>query len=62
MWLYSSGHTEARTPRIERGGCDEAAREQKDPAAFQDRAVTLAVDSDQPMAQTARDLGINDHT
>jgi transposase len=32
------------------------------PAEFKERAVTLAVESDQPMAQTARDLGLNEHT
>jgi transposase len=34
----------------------------KYPAAFKERAVKLAVDSDQPMAQTARDLGVNENT
>ena len=34
----------------------------KYPAAFKEHAVTLAVDSDQPMAQTARDLGVHEHT
>jgi transposase len=34
----------------------------KDPAAFKERAVKLAVDSDQPIAQTARDLGVNENT
>jgi len=34
----------------------------KYPAAFKERAVTLAVESDQPMAQTARDLGGNENT
>ena len=28
------------------------------PAAFKERAVKLAVESDQPIAQTARDLGV----
>lgn len=32
------------------------------PAAFQERAVTLAVESEQPMAQTARDLGVHENT
>jgi len=32
------------------------------PAEFKERAVTLAVEFDQPMAQTARDLGVNEHT
>jgi transposase len=32
------------------------------PAAFKSRAVKLAVESDQPIAQTARDLGGNEHT
>jgi transposase len=32
------------------------------PPAFQERAVQLAVESDQSMAQTARDLGLNEHT
>ena len=35
---------------------------QKYPAAFKERAVGLAVESDQPIAQTARDLGVNEHT
>jgi transposase len=35
---------------------------QKYPAAFTERAVKLAVESDQPMAQTTRDRGINDKT
>jgi transposase len=34
----------------------------KYPAAFKERAVKLAVDSDQPIAQTARDLGVNENT
>jgi len=29
---------------------------------FKERAVTLAVESAQPIAQTARDLGINENT
>jgi transposase len=29
---------------------------------FKERAVKLAVESDQPIAQTARDLGINENT
>ena len=32
------------------------------PATFKERAVTLAVEADQPIAQTARDLGVNDNT
>ena len=32
------------------------------PAAFKERAVKLAVESEQPMAQTARDLGVNENT
>jgi transposase len=31
-------------------------------AAFTERAVTLAVESDQSMAQTARDLGVHENT
>ena len=31
-------------------------------AAFQERAVKLAVESDQAIAQTARDLGIKENT
>ena len=31
-------------------------------AEFKERAVKLAVQSDQPKAQTARDLGINENT
>jgi transposase len=34
----------------------------KYPAAFKARAVKLAVESDQPIAQTARDLGVNENT
>ena len=34
----------------------------KYPAAFQERAVKLAVESEQSIAQTARDLGIHEHT
>ena len=34
----------------------------KYPAEFKARAVKLAVESDQPIAQTARDLGINENT
>ena len=34
----------------------------KYPAAFKERAVKLAVESDQPIAQTARDLGVNENT
>jgi transposase len=32
------------------------------PAEFKARAVQLAVESDQPIAQTARDLGVNENT
>ena len=32
------------------------------PAEFKARAVKLAVESDQPIAQTARDLGVNENT
>ena len=32
------------------------------PAAFKERAVTLAVESEQSMAQTARDLGVHENT
>ena len=32
------------------------------PAAFKERAVKLAVESEQPIAQTARDLGVNENT
>jgi transposase len=32
------------------------------PAAFKERAVKLAVESGQPIAQTARDLGVNENT
>ena len=31
-------------------------------AAFKERAVKLAVESDQSIAQTARDLGVNENT
>ena len=34
----------------------------KYPAAFQERAVKLAVKSDQAIAQTACDLGVNANT
>ena len=34
----------------------------KYPAEFKERAVKLAVESDQPIAQTARDLGVNETT
>jgi len=34
----------------------------KYPAAFKERAVKLAVESDQPIAQTARDLGVKENT
>ena len=32
------------------------------PAEFKERAVKLAVESDQPIAQTARDLGVTENT
>ena len=32
------------------------------PAEFKKRAVKLAVESEQPIAQTARDLGVNENT
>jgi transposase len=31
------------------------------PAACKERAVQLAVESEQPVAQTARDLGVNEN-
>ena len=34
----------------------------KYPAAWKERAVTLAVESAQPMAQPARDLGVHENT
>ena len=34
----------------------------KYPAAFKERAVKLAVESEQSIAQTARDLGVNENT
>jgi transposase len=34
----------------------------KYPAAFKERAVKLAVESAQPIAQTARDLGVHENT
>jgi transposase len=34
----------------------------KYPVAFKKRAVKLAVESAQPIAQTARDLGVNENT
>ena len=34
----------------------------KYPAEYKERAVKLAVESDQPIAQTARDLGVNENT
>ncbi len=34
----------------------------KYPAACKERAVTLVVESDQAIAQTARDLGVHEHT
>ena len=34
----------------------------KYPAEFKERAVKLAVESDHSMAQTARDLGVNENT
>ena len=34
----------------------------KYPAAFKERAVKMAVESDQSIAQTARDLGVNENT
>jgi transposase len=34
----------------------------KYPAEFKQRAVKLAVESDQPIAQTARDLGVHENT
>jgi transposase len=34
----------------------------KYPAEFKERAVKLAVESEQPIAQTARDLGVKENT
>jgi transposase len=34
----------------------------KYPAEFKEHAVKLAVESDQPIAQTARELGVNENT
>ncbi len=34
----------------------------KYPAEFKERAVKLAVESEQPITQTARDLGVNENT
>jgi transposase len=34
----------------------------KYPTAFKERAVKLAIEADQPMAQTARDRGVHDNT
>jgi transposase len=38
------------------------ATTRKYPAECQERAVKLAVESDQSIAQTARDLGVNENT
>ena len=32
------------------------------PTEFKERAVKLAIEAEQPIAQTARDLGVNDNT
>ena len=37
-------------------------RTKKYPAEFKERAVKLAVESDQSIAQTARDLGVKENT
>ena len=39
-----------------------SATMRKYPAELKERAVKLAVEADQPIAQTARDLGVNDNT
>ena len=62
MWLYSSGHTETRNSHSIRGVFDESVDDEKYPAEFKERAVKLAVESEQPIAQTARDLGVNENT
>jgi transposase len=41
---------------------DEPTYDKKYSAAFKERAVKLAVESEQSMAQTARDLGVNENT
>jgi transposase len=62
MWLYSSGHTETRTSYSIRGVFDEPAYDEKIPRRLPGTGGKLAVESDQPMAQTARDLGVNANT
>jgi len=34
----------------------------KYPATFKERAVNLAIESEQPLAQTTCDLGVNENT
>ena len=41
---------------------DEPPTTRKYPAEFKERAVKLAVESEQSIAQTARDLGVNENT
>jgi hypothetical protein len=62
-WLYSSGHTETRELTHVHEVCSMSkSTTQKYSAACKQRAVKLAVESDQPIAQTARDLGVNENT
>jgi transposase len=42
--------------------CNESTSHASYPAAFKERAVKLAVESDQPIAQAARALGVNENT
>jgi len=41
---------------------DESTPDEKYPTEFKERAVKLAVESDQSIAQTACDLGVNENT
>ena len=62
MWLYSPGHTETRAiANLERCAMSKPAIKNY-PAEFKARAVKLAIEADQPIAQTARDLGVNENT
>jgi hypothetical protein len=45
-----------------RGMCDESTHDEKISCRIKERAVKLAVEADQLIAQTVRDLGVHDNT
>jgi transposase len=62
MWLYSADTRRHGHQTASEVGALRQPMTKTYSAAFKERAVPLAVESDQPMAQPARDLGVHENT